>query len=137
MREDVLPRAGAADPLDQRTVVVRVGEDNNARHRGNQRAQRLEIRHVAAREDQRTLFAMPGGEPAFQLDVRRTAARDVSRPAAAGAVLPGGGNLRLHDRRMLTQAQIVVTAPDLHLPPTVHRISALGSNMRTGNEVAV
>ena len=110
--EDALGPAVAADTLDHRGVVQRVGIDDEAGKQLGQRRKRRVIGDIGRGEDQRRLLAVQVGQFGLEPLVIDGRARDVA--CAARARASGLERLvhRREDNRMLSHAQIVVAAPD-------------------------
>ena len=103
-----------ADAVDHRGVVALVREDHAALEQTAEHAQRGVVGDEARREHERGFLAVQVGELVLELAHEQVRAGDVARPARADTVLGERLARRLHDRRVLAHAEVVVGAPVDH-----------------------
>ncbi|RAO37073.1 hypothetical protein ONO86_04554 [Micromonospora noduli] len=113
VRGDHRLRAGDAAAVDQRRVVVRVGDEQ--RPRLDERPQRAEVGQVTGGEDQGTIGAQPAGQVLLQSPVRVGGAPDQARPGRPQPVRRQGRRGRRDDVRVGGQAEVVVAGQIGHL----------------------
>lgn len=87
MTENVTRYATVTDTLDHGGMVSGVGEDVAAGQSLGQGEEGRVIGHVARGEDEASFFLVQGGQFGFQILVKQSVARDVTRASGSGAIL--------------------------------------------------
>ena len=114
-------RSGEPRTIDQADMIELVLDADRARV--EQRLHESEIGHVAGRKQHRAVAPAPAGEFAFEPGMVLAMAAEQMRGRGADAPLPCGNDHRLDHRRMLGEAEIVVTGK-------VHEALAVDDDIR-------
>ena len=115
-----------ADALDHAGMVAGIRQDDGIGNPCAKRRQRRPVRHVTGGEQQRRFLAVQVGQFCLQRDVMHGIARDVARPARAGAAGLYGIHHRADDIRVMGHSQIIVGTPDGDLARFVHVVDRPG-----------
>ena len=112
--EDELVGAAVSDALDQRGVVLGVGEERHLGKDLGQRLQRGGVGHVARAEQQRRLLAVQRRQLLLQQHVEPVGPRDVARAPGPRPCRLQRLVHRLEHLGVLSHPQVVVAAPHRH-----------------------